>query len=102
MSSTAIAGHAVFEVDDTVTWQYERDPRSSIGRAGPGPFVVLGVSAAEVDCQCPGHIHHYPARPDCPNKSTPSHPQMVSVGDPETGEFLGCLSGSHLAKAVPT
>lgn len=102
MAADAASDQDIFEVGGTATWRDGWDPQSSIGRTGPGPFVVQHVSAAEVDCMCPGHVHHYPAEPGCPNKSTPSHPQMVSVGDPETGEFLGCLSGNYLAQAVPT
>lgn len=100
MTSDATVDQDVFEIGDTATWRHGWDSRSSIGRSGPGPFVVQHVSAMEVDCLCQGHPHHYPASPDCPNKSTPAHPQMVTIGDPETGEFLNILSGGHLKKVI--
>jgi hypothetical protein len=101
MPSDTTVEHEIFEVGDTVTWRRGWYPRSWMGSSGPGPFVVQYVDDMEVDCLCDGHPHHYPATPECPKKSIASHPQMVTIGDPDSGEFLNCIGGGHLTKVAP-
>lgn len=86
----------LFEVGQLVGWHGGYDDSALMMRdRGPGPFRVSFVAPAASHCMHK-NAPHMDDMSRCNNSIGPSHPQSVSIEDPETGRFKGVLSGSHL------
>lgn len=90
----------MFKVGDHVEWREPYQPETFMGFAGPGPFKVTHVEAAEGTCRHDGVVRARHTRPGakCNNPYPPAHPQRVTIGDMRTGAERGTPNGSHLRK----